>query len=141
MYVGSEKIIEGETPGGNTKLECYFPTSGDGNCDMSLVDGYSLSMRCELPGNQHVGGTKDLWKTGKKCQDKSMEKQGICKNDKGYIGTQGAVTEFFKEGIHNGNKYCTFNNCGQDYSFKMPKHGGRDINCHVSGSNGPKRGS
>ena len=136
MFVGSENIIPNSTPGGNTKLECFFPTSGTGNCDMSLVDGYSLSMKCDLPGGKHVGGTQNLWHTGAPCQDKSMEKEGICKNDKAYVGTQGAVTEFFKKGIVNGNNYCTFVNCGQDPTFSQPS-GGVNINCHVSGSNGP----
>ena len=137
MFIGSEKIIPNVTPGGNTKLECFFPTSGLGNCDMSLVDGYSLSMKCDLPENKHVGGTTDLWKTGKNCVDKSMEKQGICINAQGNDGTQAPVTDFFKVGIHNGNNYCTFDNCGQDPTFPTGK--ARDIHCHVSGSNGPKR--
>lgn len=44
MYIGSEA-----NPGpGNTKLECFIPSAGKGNCDMSLVDGYSLSVTCDM---------------------------------------------------------------------------------------------
>lgn len=131
MYIGSEA-----NPGpGSTKLECFFPSSGTANCDMSLVDGYSLSVKCDVPGHHSIGGNTNLWKTGKPCVDKSEEGQGICKNDKGYAPHESDVTPFFQAGINNGNDYCIWVNCKQDYYFPVSA----DINCHVSGSHGPKK--
>lgn len=129
MYIGSEA-----NPGpGSTKLECFFPSAGTANCDMSLGDGYSLSVKCDVPGHHSIGGNTNLWKTGKPCVDKSQEGRGICKNDKGYAPNQSDVTPFFQAGINNGNDYCIWVNCKQDYYFPVSA----DINCHVSGSHGP----
>ena len=77
MFIGSEA----EPGPGNTKLECFFPTSGTANCDISLVDGYSLSVQCDIPNYHTIGGSADLWKTGQLCTDKSAIDRGICKND------------------------------------------------------------
>lgn len=125
LFIGTE-----QTPvGGNTKLECFFPNTGKGNCDVSLVDGYSLSVECDIPGSHKVGGSKNLFKTGKPCVDGSQLGRGICKNDKGYAPQQNDVTPFFKEGLTDGNYYCIWKNCKQDYYFPI----GADIKCHVSG--------
>ena len=139
MYIGSEKIKVGATPGGNTKLECYFPnTGGESNCDMSLVDGYSLSVKCDIKGHKAIGGTKNLWKTGKPCVDKAEEKGGVCVNAQGTAPAQSDVTAFFKEGVdgHKENDciwdYCHVNNPDVYFGFHT------DIHCHVSGSNGPR---
>ena len=99
---------------------------------MSLVDGYSLSVTCKA-AHQTIGGSTDLWKTGKACVDKSEEGQGICKNDKGYAKKQKDVTAFFQQGIQNGNDYYIWVNCSQDKYFPVTS----DISCHVSGSIGP----
>lgn len=126
MYIGSEA-----NPGpGNTKFECFIPSAGKGNCDISLVDGYSLSVTCEIEGGHKVGGGKNLWHTGKECKDKSLLSRGICKNDFGAKPhTLKDVTPFFHEGIKDGNFYCVWWKCGQDYYFPV----GKDIKCHVSG--------
>ena len=115
---------------GTTKLECYLPTHGYGNCDVSLVDGYSLSVNCSASG-VYVGGNTDLWKQGNSC-DHPVPDQGVCKNDKGYAPAQANVTDFFQAAIVDGQEYCTWVNCGQDYYFPWDA----DITCHVSGSNG-----
>ena len=124
MYVGT-----GASPGaGNTKLECFFPSSGSSNCDVSLVDGYSLSVTCSA-GGQTIGGSTNFWNTGKKCTDTSMESEGICKNDQGYSAAQSDVSSFFQQAITGGNQYCIWVNCSQDYFFSASD----DITCHVSG--------
>ena len=124
MFIGTKANPQG----GNTKLECFFPTSGTANCDMSLVDGYSLSVTCTA-GSQTIGGATDLWKTGKACVDSSETGQGICKNDQGYAPAPGDVTPFFQQGTTGGNNYCIWKNCGQDYFFPVSTA----ISCHVSG--------
>jgi hypothetical protein len=125
MYIGPDA-----NPGpGSTKLECYFPTSGQANCDASLVDGYSLSVTCKA-GGKKIGGGVDLWKTGHNCADTSEKHSGICKNDKGYAKHQSDVTPFFQSGIEHGNNYCIWVNCSQDYYFPITA----DISCHVSGT-------
>lgn len=125
LFIGTE-----QTPGaGNTKLECFFPHSGTANCDASLVDGYSLSVECDIPGHHKVGGSKNLFKTGKPCVDGSQLGRGICKNDKGYAPSQNDVTPFFKQGLTDDNFYCIWKNCQQDYFFPV----GADVTCHVSG--------
>lgn len=126
MFIGSEAH-----PGpGNTKFECFIPSAGKGNCDISLVDGYSLSVTCEIQGGHKVGGGKNLWKQGKECNDKSLLSRGICKNDKGPgASKQSDVAPFFREGVQDKNYYCIWWKCGQDYFFNV----GADIKCHVSG--------
>lgn len=124
MFIGTTANPQG----GNTKLECKFPSAGTANCDMSLVDGYSLSVTCKA-GGKTIGGGLDLWKTGAKCVDTSLENQGMCKNDKGYAPNQGDVTQFFQKAIQNGNQYCIWVNCKQDYYFPVTA----DVTCHVNG--------
>lgn len=124
MFIGTK-----ENPSaGNTKLECYFPSSGQANCDVSLVDGYSLSVTCKA-GGKTIGGSTNLWKTGQTCHSTSLLGQGICKNDRGNAPVQNDVTEFFQQGIKHGNHYCIWKNCKQDYFFDS----NADITCHVSG--------
>ena len=124
MYIGTEA-----NPGpGNTKLEIYFPTSGTAFGDVSLVDGYSLSVRCVPSTGQVIGGNKNLWKTGKPCVNKSLLGRDICKNGKGYAPSQKDVTAFFKQGVRNGNRNCIWKDC--------PVPGWpvtADYTCHVSG--------
>ncbi|KAL9130895.1 MAG: hypothetical protein Q9217_001045 [Psora testacea] len=128
MYIGSEA----EPGPGSTKLECFFPSAGTANCDISLVDGYSLSVQCDIPNYHTIGGSTDLWKTGQPCIDKNEIGRGICKNDQGYAANEMDVTPFFQAGINNGNFYCIWVNCAQDYYFPV----NADIHCHVSGSIG-----
>lgn len=116
---------------GSTKLECYFPTSGTANCDISLVDGYSLSVTCVTGAKSGpiIGGDLNLWRTGATCDDQSLIEQGICKNDQGYAALQDDVSSFFKDATQNGNNYCIWVDCGQDYFFDVEE----SIQCHVSG--------
>lgn len=123
MFIGTEA----NPSAGNTKLEIFIPTSGTAYGDVSLVDGYSLSVTCKA-GSVTIGGPKNLWKTGKTCYDTSLLGRGICKNDRGTAATQGEVTNFFQSGLKNGNAYCIWKNC------KVPAWDvGKDIKCHVSG--------
>ena len=125
MFIGPDA-----NPGpGSTKLECYFPTSGEANCDVSLVDGYSLSVTCTAE-NQVIGGGVDLWSDGQPCLDTSAQNQGICKNDLGYAATQDDVSAFFQPAVNNGNQYCIWVDCGQDYYFAVTS----TLSCHISGT-------
>ena len=124
MYIGTEA----NPSAGDTKLEIQFPSSGDAYGDVSLVDGYSLSVKCTA-GSKTIGGSTNLWKTGKKCVDTSLKSRGICKNDKGYAASQSDVTAFFQAGLKNGNNFCIWKNC------KVPAWPvTADVSCHVSGS-------
>lgn len=124
MFIGTEA---GTYPG-TTKLECYFPTSGTANCDISLVDGYSLSVACSTSSGVTFGGGQNLWQGGS-CTDQSMAWAGICKNDQGYAPSQDNVEGFFQNARNNGNKYCVWQNCAEDYFFDVNE----SISCHVSG--------
>ena len=58
IFVGTEA----NPSAGNTKLECTFVEgSGVSNCDVSLVDGYSVSVACTAPSNVKFGSSVDLW--------------------------------------------------------------------------------
>ena len=125
MFIGPDP-----NPGpGNTKLECFFPTSGIANCDISLVDGYSLSVTC-VAGQAVVGGNVDLWTTGNSCPDTSAQGSGICKNGQGYAAEQSDVSPFFQEAIENGNQYCVWVNCAQDFFFDVTE----TLYCSISGT-------
>ncbi|KAL8828870.1 MAG: hypothetical protein Q9191_002344 [Dirinaria sp. TL-2023a] len=126
MFIGTEA----NPNAGNTKLEMQFPTSGTlAYGDISLVDGYSLSVKCTA-GSKTIGGSTNLWKTGKPCYDTSLKSRGICKNDRGYAPAQKDVTNFFQEGVKNGNHFCIWQNCAQQPGWPV----GADVKCHVSGS-------
>ena len=124
MYIGTEA-----NPGpGNTKLEIFLPTSGTAYGDVSLVDGYSLSVRCSS-GSAAFGGNTNLWKTGYQCYDTSLLSRNICKNARGYADAQKDVTNFFQQGVKNGNSFCIWKNCAQVPGFPVTN----SISCHVSG--------
>ena len=126
MFIGPDA----NPSAGSTKLECFFPRHGNkGNCDMSIVDGYSLSVTCTA-GQVSFGGPKDLWQTGKACQDKSQIGQGICKNTEGpHASKLSQVDPFFREGVKDGSHYCAFTNCN---TFTVPL--GPEMKCHVKGT-------
>ena len=124
MFIGTET-----TPGaGNTKLEIFLPTSGTAYGDVSLVDGYSLSVRC-TSGSTVFGGSTNLWKTGYQCYDTSLLGRNICKNARGYADAQKDVTNFFQQGVKNGNSFCIWKNCAQVPGFPVTN----SISCHISG--------
>ena len=126
---GAMFIGPGSSPGpGSTKLECFFPTSGTANCDISLVDGYSLSVECNpSSGGTPIGGSVDLWTQGNGCPE---EQDPNCINTNGYGASQGDVPQFFQPAVNSGNNYCIWVNCGQDYYFPVTD----TLNCHVSGT-------
>ena len=124
MFIGTEA----KPDAGNTKLEIFLPTSGTAYGDVSLVDGYSLSVRC-VSGSTVFGGSTNLWKTGNTCYDTSLLGRNICKNAKGYADAQSQVTNFFQQGVQNGNSFCIWKNCAQVPGFPVTNA----ISCHVSG--------
>ena len=96
---------------------------------MSLVDGYSLSLLCNANGQSNtIGGGVNLYQTGIACP----EQQGVnCRNDNGPRQdiTQDQIDAFFQPAVQNGNNYCIFANCAQDYYFNSAD----GITCTVSG--------
>ena len=96
MYLGTSA----NPTGGATKLECNFPvTLGSGpnpqaNCDVSLVDGYSVSVACTGPGGEAFGSGTNYWTSGTPCPNVVGD---TCKNDHGYDASQDSVDPFFKQ--------------------------------------------
>ena len=109
---------------GNTKLECYFPSgSGSPNCDVSLVDGYSVSVQCTLPGAATIGLANNLFSTGK-CPVAITN--GFCKNTQGYSSSINDVDAFFQQ----AKSTCyIWQLDGLDPTFSGPS----TIKCTVSG--------
>ena len=87
----------------NTELECNFP-SGQGqntmpNCDISLVDGYSLNVACTIPGSSAPIGYNGNLNTysnsvGHACQ--SPKSGECCQNLQGpFVSSPDQVDPFF----------------------------------------------
>ena len=87
IFIGTEANPQG----GNTKLECAF-NANQPNCDISLVDGYSVSVACTAPGGRTFGSGIDLWSQGT-CPDVVGS---TCKNTNGYAAAQSDVAAFFQ---------------------------------------------
>lgn len=126
MFIGSSA----NPSAGNTKLECFFPTAGQGNCDVSLVDGYSLSVQCTLPGAATIGlnSTQNLWNNNDPCPGTVQD--GFCKNPNGYTAAITDVGAFFQPAI---DTCYIWQYDGLDPTFDGPS----TIDCTVSGSAPP----
>ena len=113
---------------GSTKLECKFPTSGEANCDVSLVDGYSLSVTCKS-GDMRVGGDINLWKRSDRCKHIEMDH---CVNEIWLANgpAENSVDAFFQPAIRDGNEYCIWWSCHQNYYFPVTQQ----LSCHISGT-------
>ena len=100
MFVGEQTVGHGlgAASDGNTKLECTVTGDGKGDnvCDISVVDGYSLSMHCTGTGFGDIGGTQDLFSLAT-CPDTNPNGP-TCVNDGGHSNN---AAQFFK----NGGKY------------------------------------
>ncbi|KAI9775586.1 MAG: hypothetical protein M1835_005752 [Candelina submexicana] len=100
MFVGAQTKGNGlgSAAGGNTKLECTVVGDGkpDNVCDVSVVDGYSLSMHCTGFGTGDIGGTRNLFDLGR-CP-KVNNNGHTCVNTNGHTNN---ADQFFK----NGGKY------------------------------------
>ena len=108
-----------------TKLECFFGASNTANCDISLVDGFSLPVTCTV-GEQRMGGNIDLWSTGVRCENESNKHLGICTNTREDRAERN-VPEFFQPAIQHGNSYCIWTRCTQNPFF--PVH--HKLKCHI----------
>lgn len=119
---------------GNTKLECFFPTSGMANCDISLVDGYSLSVQCLLPDAATIGldSSQNLWDMNNACPGTVQD--GYCTNPQGYAAAITDVDAFFQPAI---NTCYIWQYDGLDPEYAGPS----TISCTVSGSAGPTTNS
>lgn len=136
-------LCEGECKGAGddpnykyTKLECTFGVDGQ-NCDISLVDGYSVPLECTIAGatpSETIGGTTDLNTLGS-CTSKGGD--NTCKNANSYGSAASGVSSFFQpaysdDGNAPGGNYCIFNLCGgKSYAFFK---GTPTIDCKVGGS-------
>ena len=124
MFIGTA-----QNPGaGNTKLECFFPASGLANCDISLVDGYSLSVACTLPGAASIGLSQNLWNNGNACP--GTVQNGYCTNPNGYSAAITDVGAFFQPAI---STCYIWQFDGLDPEFSGPS----TVTCTVSGSAPP----
>ncbi len=97
-----------------TKLECTLGGQWQ-NCDISLVDGFSLPIKCTIPGAQplpYIGGTDDL---GDDCPAQGDD--GTCKNSNAYEADVNAVTPYFQKANwvdkDSTNNYCTWQTCNK----------------------------
>lgn len=126
MYVGTSGLS------GGTKFECTFLTD-QANCDVSIVDGYSLSMSCSVPqanwqaGPNPIGGTTDLFTKGS-CP--SGVSNGICPNPNGHDQAQppgSSVNAFFTDEAFWYNDFV---------SEQVQYTGNPHMTCTVSGSSG-----
>ena len=128
MFIGPTTSQSGA---GGTKLECNFPvTIGQGpksqpNCDISLVDGYSLSLACTGPGSESFGNSENLW-TKATCP---IVNGDYCTNSQGYAGSQDNVDQFFKNAYPDYRIWVTGQTTQNDAIFTQ--HG--TVKCKVSG--------
>ncbi|KAI9710410.1 MAG: hypothetical protein M1812_007446 [Candelaria pacifica] len=102
LFVGYQTRAQGlgSAAGGNTKLECTVTGDGkvDNVCDVSVVDGYSLSMHCTGFGTGDIGGTQNLFSLGTCPKVNSQGGGKACVNTNGHSNN---AAQFFK----NGGKY------------------------------------
>ena len=122
MFVGAQTTSNGlgSAAGGNTKLECTVKGDGkkDNVCNVSLVDGYSLSMHCTGNGFGDIGGYKNLFDLGS-CP-KVNGNGHTCVNTGGHTNR---AAQFFK----NGGKYWY-----QDNTFVATTFGGTPkVHCAI----------
>ena len=122
MFVGEQSPPSlGSAAGGNTKLEGTIVGDGknDNVFDVSLVDGYSLSMHCTGFGTGDIGGTQNLFDLGS-CPDRNANGP-TCVNTGGHSNT---AAQFFK----NGGNYWY-----QDNTYKAVTFTGTPaIHCAIS---------
>lgn len=125
MFLASSPISGFGDTQGLTKLECTFGGQYQ-NCDISLVDGFSVPLQCQIPGGSPptIGGLTNLWTLGAPCE--SVNADGACNNAQGYAPTQSSVTQFFVNAnwtnpqgqMPAGGNYCVWQNCsGPSDSF------------------------
>lgn len=121
LFIGAHPILIANT----TKLECFFPNSETANCDISLVDGFSLPLTYNM-GSQSMGGDIDLWNTGTRCENESDKHLGVCTNTR-EINAEANVPDFFQPAIRDGNSYCIWTKCTQNPFFSIHN----ELKCHV----------
>ena len=98
-----------------TKLECTLGGEWQ-NCDISLVDGFSLPLKCTISGASpapYVGGTEDLGSCPSPGQDNT------CLNANSYQGAETDVAQYFQNAdqyqpnSQSGPNYCVFQTCSK----------------------------
>ena len=101
-------------PAKYTKLECTFGGQY-ANCDMSIVDGFSLPVECHIPDakpSDKIGGLVDL-DSLTQCPSKAGDNS--CGNAGAYQPSEAGVSQYFENGnIDKGGKggnYCVYQFC------------------------------
>ena len=93
MFIGPTASQSGA---GGTELECNFPANiGQGpnpqfNCDISIVDDYSLSLACTGPEGELFYNSDNLWMKA----TRPVMNGEYCTNSQGYAGSQDNVDQF-----------------------------------------------
>lgn len=96
-----------------TKLECTFGGMYE-NCDMSIVDGFSLPVQCDIPGANppRIGGLRDLSELAP-CRDPHPD--NTCRNTGAYEPNESAVDQYFQNANGgDGGNYCVYQYCSKD---------------------------
>lgn len=78
------------------------------SCDVSLVDGFSIGLRCSIGGGSTFGGGNLNYAGVAPCPDQQGPN---CINDEGYADSQSDVDAYFQVGVQDGNNYCIWKNC------------------------------
>ena len=97
-------------PAKYTKFECTLST-GFPNCDMSLVDGFSLPAACTFEssaGQVTIGGTQNLWDLAS-CDSPGGD--NTCYNAQGYSSDISQLSPFFQNAYNDQNNYCNWQTC------------------------------
>ena len=120
-----------------TKLECTFGGTYE-NCDISLVDGFSLPLECTIPGakpTDTIGGLTDL--TSLTSCPTTVE-DNTCSNANSYESSTNDVTQFFQNANGgSGGNYCVFQTCSASSDIFFT--GTPTISCQVGSKSATKR--
>ena len=120
-----------------TKLECTFGGEYE-NCDMSIVDGFSLPVQCDIPGATpgQIGGLQDL-NTLTSCPSPAPD--NTCANTGAYGSSESSVAQYFENANGgSGGNYCVYQYCSKDSDAFFT--GTPTISCQVGSlSSGQKK--
>ena len=117
-----------------TLFECTWDIANPNysNCDMSIVDGFSLPVKCSW-GGQFIGGSEDL-NTLATCP--TVAEDQTCSNTGAYVSYD-AVTQYFKNGLDGvNNNYCNYQTCYNQSDAFWNMAAPPTIQCDVGTSKG-----
>ena len=133
-------------PAKYTKLECNFE-GGYPNCDISLVDGFSLPLECTIPGAspEKIGGLVDL--TSLTPCPGGLQGDNTCPNTQGYAASEGQVSSFFQNANQPnaggsagpGGNYCVWQTCSGPSDTFWNSASNPTISCQVGTRSASKK--